>query len=188
MPQVRCCSIWLIVALAGASSAIATPNFFDAWKAKYPTSTLPARMLELTGTDCHVCHHPPSRGTPGNCYRQSISDLLTQGRTIQQAIDELDGEDSDGDGVANGVEATTARADQPGEIGYSMGLVGDIGTDPCSDEPDVGVTGELETPPPIKAVPTVSEWGLVVTAILLMTAGSAILRRQQARATVRVVA
>lgn len=185
MPQVRCCSIWLIVALAGASSAIATPNFFDAWQAKYPTSTLPDRMHDLTGAHCHICHHPPSRGLPGNCYRQSISELLTQGRTIQQALDELDGEDSDGDGVPNGVEATMPRADQPGEVGYNMGLVGGLGMDPCSDEPGVAVTGQLETPPSMTPVPAVSDWGLLVTALLFLTVGSVRFRRRQVPATVR---
>ena len=46
---------------------------------------------------------------------------------------DLDTEDSDGDGVPNGEEATRPRDDLPDEeVGYNMGLVGSTGVDPCS--------------------------------------------------------
>lgn len=151
----------------------AFPTYLMAWQTKYPSSTLDDRMQALTGSDCNVCHHPPSRSDLGNCYRNDIITLLGQGLTIEQALDQLDGEDSDGDGVANGAEINAPRADQPGEVGYSPGLVGATGTDPCGADPDEVVTGELETPP--GPVPAASTWGVVNLMLVMLAAASVIL-------------
>lgn len=162
----------------------AFPPYLAAWQAKYTTSTLDERMTVLTGTNCNTCHHPPNRGDFGNCYRGDISVLLGLGRSITQALDELDAVDSDGDGVPNGVEITTPRADQPGQVGYSMGLIGATGTDPCAADPDEVVTGQPETPP-VVAIPTVSEWGVVITVLLMLCSGTIVLLRPaQPRAAV----
>jgi len=170
-------SMWAaVLAVIGAQAAWGFPPYLTEWQSQYPSSTLPARMLATTGSDCHVCHHPPTRDLPGNCYRTDIIALLGGGATIADAISQLDGVDSDGDGVPNGVEATTARQDQPGEVGYSMGLVGPTGTDPCSLEPGVAITGELETAPP--PIPTVSEWGLALMVLLALVAGTLVFRSQ----------
>jgi len=178
----RLTPLWCIfVVLCFDLASFATPTIQDAWTAKYPTSTLPARMAAQTGSACNVCHHPSSMSNPGNCYREAIIVLLDDGVSIVDAIDQLDAEDSDGDGAANGVEATTTRADDPGEVGYNMGLVGDTGTDPCGADPGEQVTGVLETPPP-EAIPTISAWGALVMGLFLLTAGTvAITGRQVAR-------
>ena len=169
-------SICLIFLMSIATTATASPIILNEWKKQYPSSTLPARMHSLTGTECHVCHHPPV-AVQGNCYREDIKALLSLGRSPAEAIAELDGEDSDNDGVPNGVEATAPRVDQPGEIGYNPGLVGATGTDPCSLEPAIVVTGELETPPPPPAIPATSQWGQLLIALAMLTAGSLVLRR-----------
>ncbi|MBL9032151.1 MAG: hypothetical protein JNM80_10665 [Phycisphaerae bacterium] len=141
--------------LAGAAGLLAAaaipvqgfPHYLTAWKAKYPTSTIPQRMMTLTGSECNTCHHPPARFLPGSCYRMQLRNLLKiEMLPIEQALDVLDGLDSDGDGVPNGVEILTPRADSPGEIGYHPGLIGPSGTDPCGDDPLEVVTGMLETP------------------------------------------
>ena len=170
-------SIGLIFLMSIATTAMAWPPYLEQWKTQYPTSTLPARMQSLTGADCHVCHHPPSRPLPGNCYRADIIALRSLGRTAAEAIAELDGEDSDNDGVPNGVEAIAPRVGQPGEFGYNPGLIGATGTDPCSQDPADVVTGELETPPPPPSIPATSEWGQLLIALALLTAGSLVLRR-----------
>lgn len=154
---------------------VASPPILSAWIAKYPTSTLPARMAASTGSSCNVCHQPSGFGEPGNCYRAALIDLLGQGLTPEQAIDQLDPLDSDGDGVPNGEEATTPRP-EPNEIGYNMGLIGDAGTDPCAVFPTAPVTGVRETPP---VIPAVSTWGLVVLAIVQAIAAAVILRLRQ---------
>ncbi len=158
------------------SSASRFGPFAEAWEAKYPLSTLPARMQALTDSDCNVCHHSQP-GVLGNCYREDLSDLFALGMSPADAIDQLDTVDSDGDGVPNGVEIMTPRAGEPGEIGYNPGLVGDTGVDPCGDPPNEVVTGVPETPPP-PLVPTVSEWGLIVLTLLGMTAGTILLARR----------
>ena len=155
-------------------SATAIPDYLTAWQNKYPTSTLPARMQAVADTQFHVCHHPPTRDVLGNCYRMDLKALLQGGATIEEAIDQLDGEDSDGDGVPNGVEATTPREDQPGEVGYNMGLVGPTGTDPCSLNPTEAVSGELETPP--VPIPAVSAWGLLALSLVVLVAGTMMIR------------
>jgi len=162
-------------------ASVAAPSFLSAWVAKYPTSTLPARMSALTGNACNVCHHPSAFGDPGNCYRADLIDLLGQGLTPEQAIDQLDGVDSDGDGIPNGEEATTPRP-EVNEIGYNMGLTGETGTDPCATNPTEPVSGVRETPPG-NAIPTISEWGLVAMVIAQATVGSLILRRRRWRGT-----
>lgn len=158
------------------SAQLLVPSFLDAWIAKYPTSTLPARMDTLTGRDCNVCHHPPSLNTPGNCYRSDLAELLLGGMTIQDALNQLDAVDSDGDGVSNGAEAVAARP-EAGEYGYSPGLVGEQGTDPCGTNPSQAVTGMLETPPPAP-VPAVSDWGVIALVLLLLISASLLLRRK----------
>lgn len=180
MKQVRTgvVSISLLWCVASAS---AFPTYFEAWKAKYPDSTLPARMQAATGSECNVCHHPPARSVEGNCYRLDLRDLLNGGLSVEDAIDQLDGQDSDGDGVSNGREATTRRADDPAEVGYNMGLVGNSGTDPCAPDPDEVVTGMLETPPPAP-VPAVSVWSsLGMMLMLLATGAGACVRRRVSR-------
>jgi hypothetical protein len=122
---------------------MATPTYLAAWRAKYPTSNVDERMATLTGSACNLCHHPTSRSNPGNCYRMDIAARLAAGRTIQEALADVEPMDSDGDGVPNGVEILMPRPD--GTIGYSPGLVGPTGVDMC------GATGaisnQLETPP-----------------------------------------
>ena len=158
---------------------VARPSFLNAWVAKYPASTLPARMSALTGSACNVCHHPSALGDPGNCYRADLIELIVQGLTLEQAIEQLDALDSDDDGVPNGEEAITPRP-EVNEIGYNMGLVGDTGTDPCAANPTEPVSGVLETPPG-NAIPTVSRWGLVALVIVQAIAGTLILRRREPR-------
>ncbi len=167
----------LLYMAAMNGTAAAFPTYLDAWRTKYPSSTLDDRMQTLTGADCNVCHHPPSRSDMGNCYREDIIALLGQALTIEQALDQLDGEDSDGDGVANGVEINTPRSDQPGQVGYSPGLVGAMGTDPCAVDPDEVVTGELETPP--GSVPTASTWGLVMMVLVMLAAATVLISRRE---------
>lgn len=152
------------------------PSFLDSWINKYPTSTLPARMNALTGRDCNVCHHPPNLNTPGNCYRDDIAELLGLGMSIEDALNQLDGVDSDGDGVTNGEEAVTARP-EAGEVGYNPGLIGDLGTDPCGTNTNQAVTGMAETPA-LAAIPAVSQWGFVVLSLFLVISASLVLRRR----------
>ena len=165
-----------IGALVWVQSATAHFSYLAVWEDKYPTSTLPSRMDFTTGSGCHVCHHPKTREVLGNCYRMDLKELLNAGGlTIEEAIDQLDGEDSDGDGVPNGEEATTPRVDQPGEVGYNMGLVGPLGVDPCSPlNLGIPVTNELETPPLV--IPAVSVWGMTALTLLVLVVGSLMFR------------
>ena len=159
-------------ALICVQSATAVPEYLAKWKLKYPTSTIPARMAVSAGRDCMTCHHSDNFGELGNCYRLALKELLNAGGlSIDAALDQWDGEDSDGDGVANGVEATAPRGD--GEVGYNMGLVGPTGTDPCS--PDFNpVSNELETPPLV--IPAVSEWGMAALTLLVLVVGTLMFR------------
>ncbi len=131
--------------------AAATTGIRNAFQAKYPTSTLLTRTAAATGSACYACHQPPSNSTQGNCYRAAIAARLAAGRTNAQAIDDVDGLDSDGDGVPNGVEILMARTDLPGQIGYNPGLIGDKGTDPCGPSTTTPVTNQSETPPAVCA-------------------------------------
>ncbi len=166
-----------IVVLALTAQANAKIEYFIAWVEKYPTSTLGSRMQDLTGASCNICHHPPTRGDVGTCYREDIRVLLDGGATIQEALDQLDGEDSDGDGVPNGVEILKPRLENPAEIGYHPGLIGATGTDPCGDAPGDAVTGMLETPQ--ADVPAVSEWGLLAMGMLLMSVATAMIHKRR---------
>lgn len=130
------------------SSSSATPTIRNAFVARYPSTTLAARIGTATGNACYVCHSPPNTSTVGNCYKNDILARINAGRTNAQAIADLDRVDSDGDGVANGDEILMARTDQPGQVGYDPGLVGATGTDPCASNTTTPVTGQLETPPP----------------------------------------
>ncbi len=144
----------LVLLAAGAATwsvaltAAGHPSYVTAFTTAYPASTLPARMLAQTGSNCNVCHQPPNTSTVGNCYREALATRLAAGRTIAQAIADIDGADSDGDGTSNHVEILAARTDLPGQVGYNPGLIGATGTDPCGPNPAAPVTGVSETPPP----------------------------------------
>lgn len=164
-----------LVILAGCGAAAqAFPPYLNAWENRYPTSTLADRMEALTGSRCDVCHVPPTSSSPGNCYRADLMSLI--GLPIDQRIDMLDGQDSDRDGVPNGIEATTPRADLPSEVGYNMGLVGPEGTDPCGDDPRLPVTGMPETPD--FDVPVASTWSLALMSVAFLGAGVLVARRR----------
>ncbi len=170
-------SITIVLCIA-TTPTWAIPAFLPAWESQYPDSTLPARMTATTGSACNICHNPAAFGAPGNCYREDMIFSLQGGVDIATALDELDGVDSDLDGVANGVEINTPHADLPGDVGYNPGLVGELGTDPCSDLPDEIITGAAETPR--GSIPTVSEWGLITMTLLLLTIGTAVFRKRYA--------
>jgi hypothetical protein len=133
-----------IVVFSG--STLAECGCRTAFVQRYPGTTLPARMAAATGSQSNVCHHPSSRSNPGNCYKDAISERLAAGRSIAQALADVELMDSDNDGVNNVMEITTPRADASAQVGYSPGLIGATGTDPCGA---VGnVTNQPETPPP----------------------------------------
>ena len=93
-----------VVSVVLSSHGAARTTYLTLWESKYPTSTIPDRMNVLTGSQCNTCHHPPTRSTPGTCYRDDMEALLDGGASITEALDILDTEDSDGDGVTNGEE------------------------------------------------------------------------------------
>ena len=133
--------------LAFAPAASAHPSYLTAWTTKYPASTLPARMLAATGSSCNVCHHPTSTSNPGNCYKDALSGAIGGGLTITAALTAVENQDSDIDGVSNKDEILAPRVGEPGQVGYSPGLKGPTGTDPCGSNPTAAVTNQLETPP-----------------------------------------
>ncbi|MCC6678809.1 MAG: hypothetical protein IT436_16885 [Phycisphaerales bacterium] len=135
------------VIAAAPLCAWAYPPYLTLWQQRYPTSTLPADMAALTGTSCNVCHHPPDRYYAGTCYREAIRTILDSGLEIEDALPMVEDLDSDGDGISNIDEILMPRLDTPGQVGYHPGLVGPLGTDPCSDFPDDIITGRIETPP-----------------------------------------
>ena len=171
-------ALGVLVWVSTAATVHAKPEYLAAWKVKYPTSTIPARMETALGMECYTCHSPAGFGLLANCYRADLVALIQGGSTIQDALDQLDTEDSDLDGYLNGVEATMPRTDSA-DIGFNQGLVGPTGTDPCAPDPDLFPTGMSETPP--DPVPTVSQWGLLMMTLLVLTAGSSILVRRTHR-------
>jgi hypothetical protein len=76
-----------------------------------------------------------------------LKSLIQSGLTEAQAVNALDGADSDNDGTPNGVEITRPRTDMPGQVGYNPGLIGATGISPCSANTTTVVTNQLETPP-----------------------------------------
>lgn len=127
----------LFVSLLACEFAMALPPYVDSFKARYPSTTLDSRL------SCTICHTGESYALSVNCYKRDLANL-GGGLTIAQRIDMLDGVDSDGDGVANGVEATTARSG--GGVGFSPGLIGSNGRDPCGANQNLAVSGVCESP------------------------------------------
>lgn len=130
-----------------ARDASAFPSYLDAWQARYPTSTIPARLEAGGGARCYTCHNPTTFGTEGTAYRLAIRARLIAGRTIQQALADIEQDDSDGDGVRNLDEILRPRTDLPGQIGFHPGLVGNGGFDLLIN-PNQAITGVLESPLP----------------------------------------
>jgi hypothetical protein len=127
--------------------APAFPTYLNAFREKYPTSTLPEQATATMGRACYVCHHPTSNSNEGNCYRLDIRARLNSAPfpSIEDVLAEVELLDSDGDGFSNLSEILFPRADLPGEVGYNPGLVGQFGFDPCFD-PTTPLTGRQESP------------------------------------------
>jgi hypothetical protein len=140
---VAACALAALAGLAGVPAG-AHPSYLTAFQTRYPSSTLPTRMTAATGSACYLCHHPSDTANPGNCYKDSLTVRLNAGRTIAQALQDVETLDSDADGVNNITEILAVRADLPGEVGYSPGLIGPTGTDPCGAAGPV--SNQLETP------------------------------------------
>lgn len=130
--------VWPDTALRGTvATAHGYPSYLAAFKAKYPSTTLDTRL------SCTLCHTTESYSNPVNCYKRDLANL--GGATpIATRLNMLDATDSDGDGVANGVEAVTARPG--GGVGFSPGLVGSNGRDPCGANASLAVTNVCESP------------------------------------------
>lgn len=133
----RLLPIAAVLLLLNAPAAHALPSYVQAFKNRYPSTTLDTRL------SCTICHTQENYALSVNCYRKALTNL---GGAIPIAtrIDMLDAADSDGDGVPNGVEATMPRPD--GGVGFSPGLVGSNGRDPCGANPNAAVTGVCESP------------------------------------------
>ena len=141
-------AIALAVVSTSASSALATNSIRTAFANKYPGSTLLARTQAAQGSSCYACHQPPNTSANGNCYKEALTIRINAGRSAAQALADVEALDSDGDGFSNKDEILLARTDMAGQVGYNPGLIGATGTDPCAANTTVGVTGQLETPPP----------------------------------------
>jgi hypothetical protein len=140
-----CISV-LGVGVAVSPRAEAHPSYGSVFVARYPTTTLPTQMFTLTGSNCNVCHDVnTSRAAAATCYKRDLSVRIAAGRTITQAIDDIDSWDSDGDGVSNGGEITAPRNDGTGAVGFHPGLIG-LGTDPCGTNTTLVITNRRETP------------------------------------------
>jgi len=133
--------------VVGVSTVWAHSGYMTPFNTRYSASTLSARMAAATGSNCNVCHHPTDRADSGNCYKDAIANRINAGRTIAQALADVEALDSDNDGVNNVTEIMMARTDLPGtQVGYSPGLIGATGTDPCGAAGNV--TSQRETPLP----------------------------------------
>lgn len=137
--------LWFIPA-----PALATPQVRDAFRARYPSSTLLTRTAAAYGDECYMCHQPTNTSRTGNCYRMALRARINAGRTRDQALADVELLDSDGDGVNNITEILMVRTDGVAGVGYNPGLVGATGTDPCATAglTTVAITHQLETPPP----------------------------------------
>lgn len=128
----------LLLILAAAPRAAGHGSYVSAFKTKYPSTTLDTRL------SCTICHTSGPYSSAVNCYKKDLANLGS-GLSIATRLNMLDAVDSDSDGVPNGVEAVAARAG--GGVGYSPGLIGPTGTDPCGSNPNTAVSNALETPP-----------------------------------------
>lgn len=141
-----------LVVLAATASGRANPDYLQAFKDRYPSSTLPEDMEFTLGVQCYVCHNPSQFFGDLNCYRRDIIQRLRAGRTIHQALADIETTDSDSDGVNNLSEILTPRFDGAGwgapfpRIGFNPGLVGQTGADPCYSDPAQPQSFRPETP------------------------------------------
>lgn len=159
-PSRRSEARWLAALALGAAAAAflatapsnANPDYLQAFKNRYPTSTLPDDMEAVVGVQCYVCHNPSQFFGDLNCYRKDLILRLRAGRSIQEALADIEHFDSDGDGVDNLAEILAPRSDgadwgyPPNRVGFNPGLVGPLGADPCYSDPLAPQTFRPETP------------------------------------------
>ncbi len=159
----RTVSILILLATVGVAFVVAlnpatgNPGYLAAFRQRYPASTLPDdyELSPSVGSSCITCHDANVFYGDWNCYRRDLIERLRAGRSITEALADIEMWDSDGDGVNNITEINLARDATGLSVGYNPGLIGSHGTDPCltilvGDVPGSTLPGtfRLETPPP----------------------------------------
>ena len=106
--------VTLLVMTAGIEPASASTTFPGDWATQYPSSQTDDNMISATGAPCQMCHENDNGGNTVNLYGWAIKQRLDAGDTINQALSNVESQDSDGNGDSNLVEIN-ANA-QPGWV------------------------------------------------------------------------
>jgi hypothetical protein len=104
---------------------------------------------------CGVCHLDFDGGGPRNPYGLSIEVGLGNGLSNQEAINAVDGQDADGDGFINNIEAsdTTNFSNTPTFPGLSISNYGSVlNVDTSEVSPHLTPSGASDTTPPVVTV------------------------------------
>ena len=131
--------VTLLVMTAGAGPALASNTYPGDWAARYPSSQSDDNMISATGSACQLCHQTSSGGNTWNLYGWAVKLRRDAGDTIDQALSNVEGDDSDGNGDSNLVEIN-ANA-QPGWVPGAVNTIyrnnGKIAT--TTESPPAGV-------------------------------------------------
>jgi hypothetical protein len=159
----------LLATLAVTDRSEAFPNIRNDFFAAYP-SAVGSRLDSVPSNagHCGVCHYNFQGGGDRNFYGQAVEALPN--RTPAEILS-IGSDDSDGDGVSNDDEilvsaAYTNTPTFPGLLPDNIGLVSGVD---LVDIEDFLV--------PVSAIPAASDWGLIVFALLTLTAGTIVWRR-----------
>lgn len=89
--------VFLILGLL-SSSAFGYSSYLSTWQGKYPSSQSDNNIINGTSASCQLCHFNSSGGDPFNAYGWSLrEDMNNNGKTISQAINDVEALDSDSD-------------------------------------------------------------------------------------------
>ena len=149
IPRLRCLlttGLATLVLLTSAQQVHARSPYLTTWQGIYePTQT------DNNAGGCQVCHGPGT-GTV-NPYGEDIRALFDGGTSIANAINQIDGDDSDGQGDSNGTEI--AADAQPGWTTGQVPLFdsGNGASAGSSTAADAGVSPPLD---PVAAVPDIA--------------------------------
>ncbi|MGB5409533.1 MAG: choice-of-anchor D domain-containing protein, partial [Thiogranum sp.] len=150
--EARWSVFYLLAALAVLAALVAAPQaqarspYLSTWQGIYePTQT------DNNAGGCQVCHGPGT-GTV-NPYGEDIRALFDGGTSIANAINQIDGDDSDGQGDSNGTEIAVDA--QPGWTTGQVPLFdsGNGASAGSSTAANAGVSPPLD---PVAAVPDIA--------------------------------
>jgi predicted CXXCH cytochrome family protein len=144
----------LATGLGDPEIAHARNNFYATWDSAYPASISDDNVITGTGTNCAICHSASGGGNPWNAYGWDMRVETKAGSSTAVALANIEGLDSDGDGVSNIDEINAGT--QPGWTNGNNNIFffKNLSTTLNQPPPSPAILGDLDALAGVPGAPT----------------------------------